>query len=142
MYKSILLPIDLDHSSSWQKAMPVALDLAKSLGAKLHVVSVVPDFKLTAIGVYLPDDFETKAVEHCTEKLEEFVADNVPEAIRGETRVAHGHIAQEILNFAEALDCDLIVMAPHRPEMKDFFISPSTSSVVRRADRSVLIVRE
>jgi nucleotide-binding universal stress UspA family protein len=142
MYKSILLPIDLDHSSSWQKALPVALDLAKTLGAKLHLVSVVPNYKLTAIGAYLPGDFETRAVEHCRAQLDEFVARNIPEAIRGESRMAHGHIADEILKSADDLDCDLIVMAPHRPDMKDFFISPSTSAVVRNANRSVLVVRE
>ena len=59
MYKSILLPIDLDHSSSWHSAMPVALDLAKTLSAKLHLVSVVPDLKATAVGAYLPGDFES-----------------------------------------------------------------------------------
>ena len=30
MYNSILLPIDLNEESSWEKSIPVAIDMAKT----------------------------------------------------------------------------------------------------------------
>ena len=42
-FRNILLPIDLDQESSWQEALPVAIDLAHDSGAKLRVITVVPD---------------------------------------------------------------------------------------------------
>ena len=48
MYKRILLPIDLDQPSSWERALPQALELAKASDASLHVMTVVPDFGASA----------------------------------------------------------------------------------------------
>ena len=44
MYKNILLTIDPTEESSWQKALPTAVELCKSSAAKLHLLAVVPDF--------------------------------------------------------------------------------------------------
>ncbi|NIR97741.1 MAG: universal stress protein, partial [Gammaproteobacteria bacterium] len=41
MYTSLLVPIDLGHESSWRKALPLAVDLARTHGAELHVMVVV-----------------------------------------------------------------------------------------------------
>ena len=62
MFKSVLLPIDLEHESSWQKALPVALDLVQKFGGTLHLVAVVPKISMPALSMYLPEDFETKAL--------------------------------------------------------------------------------
>ena len=43
MYSKILLPIDHTDSASWEKALPLALEEAKSHGAELSVVSVIPE---------------------------------------------------------------------------------------------------
>ena len=41
----------------------------------------------------------------------------------------------------EAYKPDLIVMASHRPELKDYLIGPNAARVVRHADCSVQVVR-
>ena len=42
MSKTILVPIDLEHKSSWSKALPTAADQARVLDAKVWVMTVVP----------------------------------------------------------------------------------------------------
>ena len=46
-----------------------------------------------------------------------------------------------ILAVAKGIDADLIVMASHRPELKDYLLGPNAARVVRHADQSVLVVR-
>jgi nucleotide-binding universal stress UspA family protein len=56
--------------------------------------------------------------------------------------VGHGSIYAEILRASRDAGADLIVMASHRPEMKDYLIGANAARVVRHADCSVLVVRE
>ena len=44
--------------------------------------------------------------------------------------------------MADETNADLIVMASHRPELKDFLLGPNAARVVRHANCSVLVVRE
>lgn len=142
MYKSILLPIDLGHPSSWETAMPVAVELAETFRAKLHLVSVVPALAMPALSSYLPADFEANALTRAGDELKAFADEHVPDGIQGQCHLAHGVVRQEIVKAADTLDCDLIIMAPHRSEMADFFISPVTEFVVSHSTRSVMVVRK
>lgn len=142
MYKSILFPVDLEHPSSWQNALPVAIDLAKSFGSKLHLVAIVPSLGMSIVSSYLPEGFESKLLTDAGEKLAAFAAKHIPDGVDHENHVGHGVVRQEIVSAANKLNCDLIVMAPHRPEMSDFFLSPCTEFVVSHTKRSVLVVRD
>jgi len=141
MYKTILFPVDLEHPSSWKTALPVATEMAQTFSATLHLVAVVPDVGMSIVSSYLPEGFEKKAIAAAGEKLAAFAADNLPDGVAHECHVAHGVVRHEIVAAADKINCDLIVMAPHRPEMSDFLISPSTEFVVSNTKRSVLVVR-
>ena len=141
MYKSILLSVDLNHEKSWENALPAALKLTKTLGAELHVVTIVPRIGMSIVGTFLPEDFEKKALERAAEALHEFAVQNIPEDIRGKRHVAHGTVRDEILKAADTLHCDLIVMAPHRRGLQNILIGPNTEYVVRHAKQSVLVIR-
>ena len=43
MYKEILLAVDLNDDSSWQKALPTAVEYCRAFDSILHVVSVRPE---------------------------------------------------------------------------------------------------
>lgn len=141
MTKSILLPIDLNHNSSWEKALPVAVALARADGASLHVLSVIPDFGKSIVGSYFPGDFAAKAEETTRAELEALLAREVPGDIRVNSDVVHGTIYRKIIEAAERLDVEVIVMASHRSEMKDYLIGPNSARVVRHARQSVFVVR-
>ncbi len=144
MFKEILLPIDLDDPSSWKKALPVALGLMEKFGSKLHIMTVVPTFGMAIVSGYFPADFEKKALAAANKKLHEWSQENLPPGVTAQHIVAHGTVYEEIIETRKKLGdgVDLIVMASHRPDLKDYLIGPNSARVVRHSQISVLIVRE
>lgn len=65
----------------------------------------------------------------------------MPRDVSAELVVKHGTPYKVILDTAAELDADLIVMAAHRPSLKDYLLGPTTARVARHADCSVQIVR-
>jgi nucleotide-binding universal stress UspA family protein len=141
MFKRILVPVDIDQESSWQRALPIGAQLAKDDGAELHVVCVVPVFGMSVVGSYFPADFEQKALAAAKTKLVEIV-DGAKLGVDVSAHVAHGTIYEEIIAVADRLDVDVIVMSSHRPELKDYLIGPNAARVVRHARQSVFVVRD
>ncbi len=141
MYKNILCPIDLNEESSWAKALPTAVEYCKSFGATLHVMNVVPDFGMSVVGSYFPEDFQQKAIEAAREQLHTFVRQHVPEGVKVQHIVANGTTYDEILRVAREIKADLVLLASHRPELKDYLIGPTAARVVRHFEGSVLVVR-
>ncbi|MCR9175984.1 MAG: universal stress protein [Alphaproteobacteria bacterium] len=141
MYKDILLPVDMGHEAEQTKAVETAVELAKSMGARLHVITVVPDFGMSIVGGFFPEGHEKAAIAKATEALHAFTARVIPNDIEIQHIVGHGSIYREILARAEQIKCDLIVMASHRPELQDYLLGPNAARVVRHATCSVMVVR-
>ena len=141
MTKSILLPLDLNQESSWQSALPLALEMAKAQGAQLNIFTAIPDYGMAVVGSFFPADHAKNALGETEKALEKFVAENVPKDMQVTTRVRHGTIYKEIIRAADKLGCDLIIIASHRPETKDYLLGPNAARVVRHAAQSVYVVR-
>ncbi len=141
MYSNILLTVDLNQESSWAKALPVAVECCKAFDARLHLLTVVPDYGMPIVGGFFPEDFAKKALAQAKAQLEAFAKDKVPSEIGCDAIVRQGTVYEVILALADAIGADLIVMASHRPELKDYLLGPNAARVVRHADLSVLIVR-
>jgi universal stress protein F len=140
MFKSILVPIDIAHRSSWQFALPQAIELAKAGGSTLTVMTVVRDLKAMLEGVHLGYQLEQMVAEakgKLAAIVDPYRADGLP--IREDVRL--GSIAHEILAAAQSHGADLIVMASHRPEMRDYLIGPNAAHVAQHASCSVLVLR-
>ncbi len=142
MYHDILLTVDLNDEASWANALTAAIDEAKASGATLHVVSILPDFGMSVVGSFFPDDFEEKALAEVNEKLVAFCGENVPSEITVKNIVRHGNVYKEILEIAGEIGCDLIVIGAHRPALKDYLLGPNAARVVRHANCSVLVARD
>lgn len=142
MYTSILVPIDLAEDSSWKKSLPVAEAMARTFQAELHLVAVVPDFGKSIVGGYFPKDFEGDALKAAGQMLKQFIDDHIESGLSVKGHIAHGTIYEEINRAADKLGCDLIVLASHRPELKDYLLGPNAARVVRHANQSVLVVRD
>lgn len=140
MYSSILVSIDLEEPSSWSKAVPTALALARCFKARLTLATVIEDkvaareAQWSAIGYR--ELLSTANARLC------LLADELCGETPVETSVGTGSIGGGILNLAEQFEADLIVLASHRPEMRDWLIGANASRVVRHARCSVLVVRE
>ena len=142
MFKKVLIPIDLTNRDNEEKAVAVAIQQVQISKASLHVMTVVPEFGLSLVGAYFPKDYEEKAIEEANVQLHEYVKETIPAEIKVQHIVAHGTIYSEILRIAEEIGCDLIVMASHRPELRDYLLGPNAARVVRHAACSVLVVRQ
>jgi nucleotide-binding universal stress UspA family protein len=141
MYKTILLPIDLGQKSSWEKAIPVAVALAKNQGSKIHLLTIIPDYGMSVVSSYFPKDFEEKSRSSSETELNKLMAEHIPGDVSAEAHVGRGAIYKEILAAADSQACDLIVLASHRPEMSDYLLGPNAARVVRHASQSVFVVR-
>lgn len=140
MYSSILVPIDLEEPSSWSKAVPVALSLAKSFGARCTLATVVEDSvaareaQWSSIGL-------RELLSTANARLS-LLVDELGNDTPMETKVGTGSIAGGILDLADQVGADLIVLSSHRPAMKDWLIGANASRVVRHSRCSVLVVRD
>lgn len=142
MYKKILVPIDLKHESSWRKSLPTAIDHAQQYGGELYLINVVPEIDMSLPAVHLPKDFGKKMREEAKRRLDDFIKTHLPENIPAKGIIGQGSIYKEVLRAAEDINADMIVMASHKPEMKDYLLGANAARVVRHATCSVLVVRE
>ena len=62
MYENILLAVDLTDPSSWTKALPLAVETCRASPATVHLLTVVPDYGMTVVGQFFPEDFEKQLV--------------------------------------------------------------------------------
>ncbi|MAJ93058.1 MAG: universal stress protein [Rhodospirillaceae bacterium TMED63] len=141
MYTDILLPVDLGNESSWAKALPAAIEYCEAFGSNLHVMTVMPDFRSPMVAQFFPDDHEDKLMDNAKDVLHKFVADRVPEEIKVQHIVADGTIYKAIIETADDIGADLIIMGSHRPELQDYLLGPNAARVVRHSQKSVLVVR-
>ena len=141
MTKHVLLPVDPDEPSSWEKALPEAVLQAKHHDATLHVMTVVPSFGSSIVANYFPKDFEAKAIADAERQLADLIAKGVPADLPHQLIVTHGRIHQEIVDTAKAVKADLIVMASHKPAWSDSFLAPNAAQVLHYTPVSVLVVR-
>lgn len=141
MYSRILLSVDLHEAESWRRALPAAVEMARAFDAELHVVTVVPELPTDAMELYLGADTGERLARAAMENIRRFVADTVPAELEAHPHAAQGRIYAAILETAERLDCGLIVMGSHRPQMSDYLLGPNAARVVRHAACSVLVVR-
>ncbi|WP_299314301.1 universal stress protein [uncultured Halomonas sp.] len=142
MYNKILLPVDLNEELSWKKALPTAVTLCRTFGASLHVLTVLPDYRMPLVGSYFPRDFAKKAHEAITEAQHQFINEHVPEDIQTQTVIVDGSPWEAIIKAAKKLEVDLIVMASHnKRKFADYVLGPNAEHVVHHSKMSVMIVR-
>ena len=145
MYKSIL--VATDGSELATKAVGQGLALAKTLAAKVTVVTVTEPWTMIApgeIGMTIPiDDFEAGMAEHATKildavKLQAKTSGAMCEVLHIKDR----YPADGILEAAKDKGCDLIVMASHgRRGIARLLIGSQANRVVTHSPIAVLICK-
>ena len=142
MYKNILLAIDLNDETSCRKPLLSAVELARTFGARLHVLTVVREVEAILQAKTAPLGYDL-----ITEDLESRIAAlirrvNVSD-LKPNILVTHGaSVYGEILGTAEEAEADLVVVGSHRPAMRDYLLGTNAARVVRHACCSVLVARE
>ena len=135
--KTIL--IGYDGTDASKNALRRGAEIAKALGAKVHVTSVAPVLVggPRSMGPYDPAD---PPAEH-DKQLEEAQALLAEEGITATLDPATGDVADAILEVADSVDADLIVLGSHERSLVEHALGMSVSGAVsRKAHRDVLIV--
>ncbi len=142
MYKNVLLAVDLNHEESWVHALPAALAICSDEGARIHVVTCIPDVHMPMIASYFPDSFVDDVKRKTGERLAEFCATHVPSSVDSTHAVLSGGAIYEMLiRYADGNDVELIVMGAYHPDLKDYLLGSNAEKVLRHARQSVLVIK-
>lgn len=141
-FERILVPMDYSRHS--ELALGYAREIASSEGASLHLLHVLevdtyPDFyfPVQASQMFDMPELKERALQHLRDRLEK----EGPE-VRAELHVELGHPAQSVVEYAERLGIDLIVLASHgRTGLERALLGSVAEGVARRAQCPVLIVK-
>ncbi len=146
MFKNILIPTDGSELS--QRAVRIAVDLAKLHQARITGVHVIPDYHLLIAyeGAFDPvteerieEEAKTRADNYLAFVRKSAAAAGVPCDTACETS---DHPYDAILKTAESQGCDLIVMTSHgRKGLAAVLLGSETRKVLTHARIPVLIVR-
>ncbi|WP_116133812.1 universal stress protein [Tropicimonas sp. IMCC34043] len=135
MYKNVLVPVSFEADRNARQAMVIAQSIRDPDGkiTLLHVMEHLPQYATE----YLPPDHIDRAREDVASGLSALSAgvDNA------EVVVVEGHSARTILDYADEVGTDCIVIASHRPGMQDYFLGSTAARVVRHAKCAVHVVR-
>ena len=136
MYKTILLAIDLNDETSCRKPLLSTVELARTFGARLHVLTIVREVEAILETKAAPLSYDLIAAD-----LENRIAALIRRADASDLKpnilVTHGAtIYAEILAVSEKTAADLIVVGSHRRAMKI-----TCSAPMRRASCATLIAR-
>ena len=136
MFNTILLPVDVAHLDEGQKTLEFALAVMSPDTAiiLLYVMEDIPNWT----DLDLPPNFKEKSMETARKALET-IAETTDKAVQIEIRA--GHAYSTILKEAEAMNADLIILASHKPGLKEYFIGSNTTKVVSHANCSVVVMR-
>jgi nucleotide-binding universal stress UspA family protein len=145
MYDSIV--VGTDGSDTAKEAVRQAAELAKTVGAKLHLVSAyepVPEGRLRQERQQVPDDMQwmvnpkedvNNTLKAAAEELEE-------QGVKVDTYAREGDPADAILDVAEERGSDLIVVGNKgMTGAKRFLLGSVPNKVSHHAPCSVLIIR-
>jgi len=140
--KNILCAVDFSEMSP--KVAEYAQHLAKSLQASVKVLYVAPSLS-QYVGFHVPpasiENFVGEIVTGAEKSMETFVQENF-EAIPAEGDVVSGYAAEEILDYAQEKDMDMIVMGTHGRKGIDRVLFGSVAEkVVKSAKMPVLTIR-
>lgn len=137
MYKLIMIPVDLEHPDTLEKALSVGDDLAKHYQAELYVVGVT--HSAPGVVAHNPSEY--------AQKLQAFAADQTAKRgteFKSKAVVSHDpavDLDDKLMQAASDIGADLIVMASHIPGFVDYLFASKAGYLASHTSLSVFIVR-
>lgn len=139
---NIMCAVDFSDMSS--KVASYTQELAKSLNASVKVVYVAPSLS-QYVGFHVPptsiENFVGEIVTGAEKTMDSFIEENFSQ-INVEGKVLSGYAAEEIINFAEQENIDLIIMGTHGRKGIDRVLFGSVAEkIVKSAKMPVMTIR-
>ena len=144
MYQKILVPIDLLEDELNQEILKHVEALAQLGSPEIHFLSVIPSVELF-FGIEiaaLPESHKDSAERSilAMRALEEVIKDIKVSDKQINCKVSIGSAKDEILDYAQEINADLIVVGSHRPSTSTYLLGSTASAIVRHAKTSVFVV--
>ncbi|MBI3993530.1 MAG: universal stress protein [Candidatus Lambdaproteobacteria bacterium] len=140
MFKKIVFPTDITPFS--ESAFGTAAELARSHGASLHILYVLPDLGYGMVSQYVPEDIAEKIERDARAQLHAYIAAHDMRGLTYEVALRTGIIYEQIVDYAQQLGADLIVLAGHnRSTLGRFVLGSNAERVVRHAHCAVMVLR-
>jgi len=139
--KHILVPTDLSEGA--EQALDYACELARTLGARIHLLNVIgiPMLGVPELGLAVTTTMIDQLVIDSQHAIERLAATRC-DALVGQTLVRTGDARDVINETAAELGIDLIVMGTHgRRGISRALLGSVAETVVRSAPCAVLTVR-
>ncbi|WP_022834914.1 universal stress protein [Salisaeta longa] len=145
-HDDLLVPIDFSEAS--EAALVTAREWAEWYGARLHLLFVgeqrlVPTFSDIGVPTVQRLDMDDTMIENAEAALQQLYESGDGPTGPVSYHVVQGHVAEEVLDYAETHGMSLIVMAPRGLSgMQRFLLGSNTERVVRLAPCPVLTLRQ
>ena len=145
MFKHILVPVD--GSSTARQAIGKALALAEAFQSEVTVIYVIDPYAFTGVGTdfsYGQAEYLSAATAEASEAISAAKEAFHEHGIIATGSVVEGHaIYRGILDTAESINADLIVMGSHgRRGLEKLVLGSVTAQVLSHAHLPVLVVRD
>ncbi|KUI96571.1 universal stress protein [Vibrio sp. MEBiC08052] len=142
MYKHILVPVDLNEQGFADKAVEIAVWHAKHSNAEIHLLNVLPGIHMSMVSTYFPKDAAANMKADVKAQLKAFAETHIDEEVVYHLHIAEGKPYSTILDYAEKLGSDLIIMPSHKRSKIDKVVLGSVASkVVQNSPIHVLVVK-
>jgi nucleotide-binding universal stress UspA family protein len=132
--------IATDGSESVQRAVTVALDLARRFDAVVHALYVIDSRDVEGTPEQIRAEMQAALTETGEQALGTIVEQAGTDVV---TSVREGQPATEICRYADEFDADMVAMGTRgRHGQHSFLLGSVAEGVVRRCPRPVLTVRQ
>jgi nucleotide-binding universal stress UspA family protein len=142
LYKKILVPVDFSTHSN--EALDRAVELARDFGAEIHVVHAfsLPMPMVSPYEVAIPDALFEQARQSASDQLDEKTSLVSAAGITATRHLLEVPAASAIVELAERIGADLIVMGSRgHTGLKHVLLGSVAERTLRSAPCSVLVVR-
>lgn len=140
--KKIIYPIELNSIST--RIAPWVKTVARQFGSRLHVIHVVPDLEFWGVAYaseHLLGQDNQGLVDKAQERAEKFCAENFHPELETEVKVVAGNPAQKIIEYAEEIEADMIIVGSHGRKGLDKALFGSVADrVLRISPVPVLVI--
>jgi nucleotide-binding universal stress UspA family protein len=141
-FTKILVPVDFSPDSA--KALEMAIELAKSFGARIHLIHCYPINVggISPYGMTLPVTFDLEIRDAAQQKLAEWSEKATAEGIQTDETVMSMFPSEAIATLAREKGADLIVMGTRGlTGLKHIVLGSVAERALRIAPCPVLIVK-
>lgn len=138
MFKTVLVSVDVAQPEETRKLLVAAKALTAAWESDLHAVTVVPDVGMAMVGKYLDKRFEDQSHDTAEIELKSAI---YAAGIDARAHVASGKVYDRVIQMADTIGAELILISAHSPELKDYLLGSNAARIVRHSAKSVLVLR-